>query len=183
MANHLVIAGVVGDEWNSIIQRAGRDPGVRGLDGTPLPARLPGNLRPFGAQIPACGKHDIASDMLGQLCPSNRSPVAFQRPPPNSARLINEMPSRRPVMWFRYRSARESPLKSIDTTSVSMIAAFIEKGLGRSLPGAMPGAWPRTHRPTHLRLMDAQVESRTPSQGRLLGMQQGRPARVFRNST
>lgn len=63
------------------MQRTGRDPGVRGLDGTPLPTGFPGDLRPFGAQFPACGKHDILGEMLDQLCPSARCPVALQRPP------------------------------------------------------------------------------------------------------
>jgi len=74
---------------------------------------------------------------------------------------------RRPLMWPRYRRARESPLKSIDTTSVSMIAAFIEKGLGAEPSwrhGAKHGR--ESRRPTHLRWMDAQAEYQTPSPGR-----------------
>ncbi len=64
VANHLVIGDIVGDQGNLIMQRTGRDPGVRGLDGTPLPAGFPGDLRPFGARFPACGKHDILGEML-----------------------------------------------------------------------------------------------------------------------
>src|SRR5258707_871468 len=47
------------------------------------------------------------------------------------------IPIKRPVTWIRYRCARESPLNSIDTTSVSMIAAFIWDKLNRRLPGAI----------------------------------------------
>ena len=149
-----------------IMQRACRDPGVGGLDGTSLPAGLPGDRRPFGAQFPACGKHDIPGEMLGQLCPSKRRPVALQRPPLQLRKTHKRDAEKAVTNVTSIPVCTGMTLKSIDTTSVSMIAAFIEKRLMPSLRGAMPEAWPRSPRPTHLRPMDAQAWSQTPSPGR-----------------
>jgi len=85
-------------------------------------------------------------------------------------------------MWPRYRCVRESPLKSIHTTSVSTIAAFIEKALVLSFLGATPEAWPRSRRPTHLRSMDGQADGQTPSPGRRPAMRRVPQRRESRSS-
>jgi hypothetical protein len=80
MANHLVIGDVVRNQRNLIMQGAGRDPGVRGLNRTPFAAGFPGDLRPFRAQFSACRKDHIIREMLSQLRLPRPCPIALQRP-------------------------------------------------------------------------------------------------------
>jgi hypothetical protein len=55
------------------MKRAGRDPGVCGLDGTSLSLCFPRNLGLFGAQFTA-GEHDILGQMLRQFRRSGWAP-------------------------------------------------------------------------------------------------------------
>jgi hypothetical protein len=149
MANHLVIAGIVSNERNLIMQRAAIHASAVWM-GRPFrrasqetSAHLAHSYRLVGSttyRVRCCANSALLN--VTQLrSRGHRS---------NSARLINEMPRSRPFMYSRYRNARESPLKSIDTTSASTIAAFIGKGLVRSLLGATSEASPRSRRHTHL---------------------------------
>src|SRR5260370_12505744 len=75
----------------------------------------------------------------------------------SSASVINEIPSNLPVTWTRYASALVSPLNSIDTTSVSTMAAPIANDR-RQLPhGAIDATYRRTLRRTHPRAKASQV--------------------------
>jgi hypothetical protein len=94
---------------------------------------------------------------------------------------MNEIPSRRPAMCLRKENARVSPLKIIDTTSVSTMAAFIayracrchrdatRATLRRTLPQTRPRA---TARRSTLR---SPLRARCPV-GQLAPQKKGTPA-------
>ena len=99
---------------------------------------------------------------MGQFDLPPLAPVSFERPTLQLASVINEIPSNRPVMWGRYAWARVSPLNSIETTSVSTMAAFIVGWLVRFLLDATRADLRRIPLPTRLQasVLPAEFQSR-----------------------
>jgi len=117
-----------------------------------------------GQTLPSVNARRCCANSSFRIVPQLRSSCHRS----SSARVIKEMPSRRPARWMRYGCARESPLNNIDTTSVSIMAAFT--ALGWRFRGAIRAASRRTHRPIRPRRTDARARHQSPSRNLHLGV-------------
>ena len=107
------------------MQGTGRDPGVGCLDWTSFSLAAKATSAHLAHSSRLAGKtvYRVRCCANSSLRPWPQFRSSDQRS--SSASVMKEIPSSRPVMWGRQASTRVSPLKSIDTMSVSTIAAFI----------------------------------------------------------
>src|ERR1019366_2584888 len=159
--NCRIVGAIIGNQGDLIIEGACCNPGVGCLDRMSFSLRGERNLGPFATQFPADRQNNVTCQMLGQVelssLPQSRS--SGQRS--NSASVMKEIPSNRPVMWGWKATARVSPLNSIDTTSVSTMAAFIAGWRDGYLLDATRAGWRRSPPPIRLRATALQAEIRS----------------------